>query len=207
LREQLEQLKDSSQGRSQQGQQQGKQSQQGQQPGEQQGQQGKQGQAPGQQPGQSPSANGSTGGTSSGSGSPDVASGTGGRIAQEGGVPGRGIDPANVERTLREGVRDPGQLEQMLRGNRDIPREFSRDVQDLLREMQGIDPKRLRTAPERMEQIVDQLVGGVEQIELQLRRLADDQQSGSVRSGTSQPPPPGYTEAVAEYFRRLAKQK
>jgi hypothetical protein len=28
-----------------------------------------------------------------------------------------------------------------------------------------------------------------------------------VRSGASQPPPPGYAEAVAEYFRRLANHK
>jgi hypothetical protein len=117
------------------------------------------------------------------------------------------MDPANAERSLREGIRELGQLEQAIRDNREIPREVSRDVQDLLREMQGIDPKRLGASPERLEQVVDQLVAGVEQIELQLRRLADDQQSGSVRSGTSQPPPPGYTEAVAEYFRRLAKQK
>ena len=78
LREQLEQLKGSSQGRSQPGQQ-GQQSQPGQQPGEQhgqQGKQGKQGQEPGQQPGELPSATGSTGRTIIGSGSPDVVFGT-----------------------------------------------------------------------------------------------------------------------------------
>jgi len=47
----------------------------------------------------------------------------------------------------------------------------------------------------------------MDQVELELRRLADAQQTGSVRSGASQPIPPGYADAVAEYFRRLAAQK
>jgi hypothetical protein len=96
----------------------------------------------------------------------------------------------------------------MLRANPEIPHEISRDVQDLLREMQQVDPMRLSGAtPERINQILGQLVGGAEQIELELRRLADDKQAGSVRSGASQPVPPGYADSIAEYFRRLAKQK
>ena len=46
----------------------------------------------------------------------------------------------------------------------------------------------------------------IEQIELQLRRLLDDQ-AGGVRSGSAEPVPPGYSDAVAEYFRRLSKEK
>ena len=188
LREQLEQLK-------RQGREQG---QQGEQPGQQQ---------PGQQPGgQQPSPSGTPNGTEPGSESSEATEGRGGANSQA--FAGPGINRAYAEGALREGIRDLTQLDQILRGNREVPHEISRDVQDLMRQMQGIDPRLLAARPERLDQIVDSLMTGVEEIELKLRRLADnDQTTGSVRSGASQPPPPGYADAVAEYFRRLANNK
>jgi hypothetical protein len=188
LREQLEQLK--------------RQGRQGEQQGQQQGQQ-----QPGQQPGgQQPSPTGTPNGTEPGSESSEAAQGRGGVSSQA--FAGPGINRAYAEGALREGIRDLAQLERMLRGNREVPHEISRDVQDLMRQMQGVDPRLLAARPERLDQIVDSLMTGVEEIELKLRRLADsDQTTGSVRSGASQPPPPGYAEAVAEYFRRLANHK
>jgi hypothetical protein len=44
----------------------------------------------------------------------------------------------------------------------------------------------------------------LEQIELELRRRIDAG-AGQVRSGAGEPVPPGYADAVAEYFRRLSK--
>ena len=186
LRQQLEQLK--SQGREQgrQGQPQG-------------------GQQSGQQPGQQQSSTGTPNSAGPGSESPGQAFSRGGVDSQSYGGPG--ITSADAERTVREGVRDLAQLEQMLRSNRDVPRDISRDVQDLMRQMQGLDPRLLAARPERLDQLIDSLVGGVEDVELKLRQLAGNDQGGSVRSGASQPPPPGYAEAVAEYFRRLAKHQ
>lgn len=188
LREQLEQLKRQAQG----------QGRQGEQPGQQQ---------PGQQPGgQQPSPTGTPNGTEPGSESSEATEGRGGANSQA--FAGPGINRAYAEGALRQGIRDLTQLDQMLRGNREVPHEISRDVQDLMRQMQGVDPRLLAARPERLDQIVDSLMTGVEEIELKLRRLADnDQTTGSVRSGASQPPPPGYADAVAEYFRRLANQK
>jgi hypothetical protein len=80
-------------------------------------------------------------------------------------------------------------------------------VQDLIRQMQRLDPRLLAADPSRLSAIVGQLVDSVDQVELELRRVADAQQTGSVRSGAAQPVPPGYADAVAEYFRRLAAQK
>jgi hypothetical protein len=166
-------------------------------------QKGQQGQTPNGQSGQTPESQGAQSAT----GSPA------GGIRPGGGAPGiaetdgRGIDSAYADRIFRDGVRDLTQLDQMLRGNPDVPRETSRDVQDLVRQMQRLDPRLLAADPTRLDQIVGQLLGGVEQVELELRRIADAQQSGSVRSGASQPVPPGYADAVAEYFRRLAAQK
>jgi hypothetical protein len=115
----------------------------------------------------------------------------------------RSIGPAEAERVIREGLRDLGQIEQMMRGNREV----SRDVQDLMRQMGQYDATRLARNPERVDQVISQLIGGLEQIELRLRRLTEDKQGSSVRSGASQPVPPGYAEAVAEYFRKLSKEK
>ena len=201
LREQLEQMKSAAQGRRAQQTQNGK---QGKQQGQSAGQQ--QGESPGQQQGQGSQTTDGESNTAAAQGgnSPDAIYGS-----QRGGAAGRGygIDPLQAERTFREGARDLAQLEQFLRGNREMPRELSRDVHDLIRDLQQIDPRLLGAEPQRLAQIIDQLVGGVEGVELQLRRLADQQQAGSVRSGASQPVPPGYADAVAEYFKRLAREK
>ncbi len=201
LREQLEQMKSAAQGRPAQQAQNG---QRGKNSGQSAGQQ--QGESPGQQPGQgSQSSDGESNmGSARGGNSPDGVYGGG-----PSSTPGRGygIDPTQAERTFREGARDLAQIEQFLRGNREMPRELSRDVHDLIRDLQQVDPRLLGAEPERLAKIIDQLVGGVEGIELQLRRLADQEQAGSVRSGASQPVPPGYADAVAEYFKRLAREK
>jgi hypothetical protein len=52
-----------------------------------------------------------------------------------------------------------------------------------------------------------QMLAGIEQLEMRLRRAVDDKDGGSVRSGSAQQAPPGYAQAVAEYFRRLSKGK
>ena len=212
LRRELEQMKSAAEGRQTQtkgGQQKGTQAgQKG------QGQQSGQGQ-PGQgQPGQGPAEMAQGQGSQSagnpqqaGGSSPGMQEGDGHVGAGAGEFWGHGVDPAYADRVFRNGVRDLTQAEQLLRGNQDIPRDTTRDVQDLLRQMQRIDPRLLAADPARLSAIVGQLVDSVDQVELELRRIADTQQSGSVRSGASQPVPPGYTDAVAEYFRRLAAQK
>lgn len=201
LREQLEQMRNGAQGKA------------GQSKGESKGQSGKgngqergqdqQGQAPGEQPGQTSEGQGSE--SASGSPSGGIGRGGAGPAIASGG--GRGGDFAYTDRVFRNGIRDLTQLDQMLRGDRDVPRETSRDVQDLVRRMERLDPRLLAADPARLNQIVGELLGSVEQVELELRRIADAQQTGSVRSGASQAVPPGYADAVAEYFRRLAAQK
>ncbi|HXA03783.1 MAG TPA: hypothetical protein VNY30_03050, partial [Bryobacteraceae bacterium] len=105
LREQLEQLK--RQGPGQQGRQ-----------GDQQGKQSGQ-QQPGQQPGgQQPSPNGTPNGAEPGGQTSDAAEGRGGVGSQAYGGPG--LNRAYAEGALREGIRDLTQLDQMIRGNRDI---------------------------------------------------------------------------------------
>jgi hypothetical protein len=228
MRRQMEQMTRSlrgekgQQGQTGQGQQPGQKGQPGQQPGQQgqgqgQGQQSPQGQA-GQQPGQGQSAQGqSSGGQQFGQGTRSPGEGREAGASPGGGVAGGynggnwgqrwngqwNGDPAVFERGYRETLRDLSRLRENLGDNPDI----SRDVQDLMREMQRIDPRRFGTDPLLAERINSQVVSGLEQIELQLRRKLEEQQGGSVRSGASEAAPPGYANSVADYFKKLSKDK
>ena len=117
--------------------------------------------------------------------------------------PGTGVDSEMAGRAVRDGLRDLAHLEQMLRGNR----EMSRDIRDLMGEMRESEARRGGIAPARLDEMINRLIGGIEQVELQLRRSVESKDPGSVRSGASQTVPPGYVDAVAEYFRRLSQQK
>jgi hypothetical protein len=156
---------------------------------------------PGSQPGQSPSNQG-TPGDSAGT---ETANGQSGQIGaytngpQRGGLLPSG-GPAygdagdfwqNYRRTLRD-----------LESNPQVGKDLRDSIQDLYR----LNPQLAPGNPELMERIEAQMLAGVEQLELQLRRQLDDQ-GATVRSGSSEPAPEGYADAVAEYFRRLSKEK
>ena len=104
--------------------------------------------------------------------------------------PGERWDPARAETAYRETMRDLGRLRESVGQNPEI----ARDVQDVMREMQRIDPKRFGDDPTLAERINTGLVGRLEQIELQLRRKVEEQQGGNVRSGASEPAPAGLRE-------------
>ena len=114
-----------------------------------------------------------------------------------------GADSEMAGRAVRDGLRDLSRLEQMLRGNR----EMSRNIRDLMGEMREFEARRGGITPARLDEMITRLIGGIEQVELQLRRTIESKDPGSVRSGASQTVPPGYVDAVAEYFRRLSQQK
>ena len=107
-----------------------------------------------------------------------------------------------MERLYREGLRD---LERLRRSIGAGP-EMAADIAELIREMQRLDPSRFPGNPELLEQLRTQVLPGLEQVELRLRRELETEDGGPVRSGLSRQPPPGYAEAVAEYFRRLSQQ-
>jgi hypothetical protein len=96
------------------------------------------------------------------------------------------------------------QLDRLRQSVKDDP-DTLRQVQDLIREMQRLDPSRFPGNPAMVEELHDRVLGDVDKLELQLRRATDAKQSGQVRSSDSQPVPAGYEDAVADYFRRLSK--
>jgi hypothetical protein len=110
------------------------------------------------------------------------------------------------ERTYRETMRDLSQIQQMLRDNPDLAKDLGGELQQLMRDMQKFDPKAFLGNPGLIEAMRAQILPNLQNLELQLRRKLDEKNgSGDVRSGATERIPQGYSEAVADYFRRLSK--
>ncbi len=176
----------------------------GQQPGQGQGQQSGQGQQPGSEPGsQSASQSGAPQGSRSGESrlgglGPVGPAGSGSWNAMNfgGGPP---PDKATAQREYEEAVREMSRLQQSVRSDP----ATAKDMADLLRQLQGLDPRRFNADPQKLAALEQQILADSEMAELILRRKLDDEH-GSVRTTAPQNVPPGYSAAVAEYFRRLS---
>ena len=112
------------------------------------------------------------------------------------------ITQADIERAYQEALRDLEELRQTVRGE---PGPLG-DIQDLLRELNRLDPRRFPGNPAMIEQLHTQVLTGVDKLELQIRRQMDEKQPGQVRTGDALRVPDGYQDSVAEYFRRLSKR-
>ncbi len=78
----------------------------------------------------------------------------------------------------------------------------AKEVQDLVNQMQKLDPNRFVGNPAMVEQLHAEVLSGVDKLELELRR--DSDQSGQVRTTKPAAVPAGYQDAVADYYRRLS---
>jgi hypothetical protein len=106
--------------------------------------------------------------------------------------------PADTERTFRQSMRALNQLRQMVR---DDP-EAAKEVAELARQMQLLDPSRFPGNPAMLEQMHREVLSSVDRLELQLQR---DAASTQARTGKSSAVPSGYQDSVAEYYKRLSK--
>jgi len=109
--------------------------------------------------------------------------------------------PVPPQRAYDDTLRDLNQLRQAVREDP----ESAKEVQDLIQEMEKLDPSRFPGNPALVEQLHSQVLADVDKLELQLRRQLDDKDAGQVRSGDTNTVPQGYEESVAEYYRRLSK--
>jgi hypothetical protein len=128
---------------------------------------------------------------------------TGNNIYNSGQLPSPPNGYANPvpEPAYRDSMAELNQLRESLK---DDP-ESQRQVQELIREMQRLDPSRFPGNPAMVVELYNRVLGDVDKLELQLQSASDSRQSGQVRNAESQPVPPGYEDAVANYFRRLSK--
>ena len=105
------------------------------------------------------------------------------------------------DRIYNESLRDLNQLRDFIRANPD----FNGDYQDLVRALS--QPFAGGSEAELAGRISREVLPEVERFELQLRRKLDEKTGDQVRSAGTETVPPGYSDAVAEYFRKLSKSK
>lgn len=111
--------------------------------------------------------------------------------------------PGDPSAAYGERLRDLSQLRAALRDYPDV----AGDIQQLIREMERLDPRRFAGNPRLLEQMRAQVLPRLENIELQVRRKLEEGSGGNVRSGASEQVPSAYADAVAEYFRRLSRER
>ncbi|MCS7042220.1 MAG: hypothetical protein NZR01_05460 [Bryobacteraceae bacterium] len=86
-----------------------------------------------------------------------------------------------------------------------ISDETQEELDRLLRQMQRLDPSRFGS-PLLTERIEREVLPQLEQLELRLRRELGEK-TAPPRAAAPAKAPPGYAEAVAEYFRRLSRSR
>ncbi len=117
------------------------------------------------------------------------------------------VDPVTIVRTAEsKRVYQEGMSElNRLRGSVADDPEARRQVDELVRSMQKLDPRRFPGNPAMVDELYARVLSGVDKLELQLRHEPAESQPGQVRSDNPAPMPAGYQTAVADYFRRLSK--
>jgi Domain of unknown function (DUF4175) len=107
-------------------------------------------------------------------------------------------NPADTERAYRQQMQELNRLRQMVQ---DDP-QTAKEVAELTRQMQRLDPKRFPGNPAMVEQMHREVLSSVDRLELRLER---DGLSSEARTGKPYVVPPGYENSVAEYFKRLSR--
>jgi len=125
----------------------------------------------------------------------------GNQFAPFGGAGGGQLTPHNgqIEQGYRESLRDLNELRDFARTHP----EFMGSYQQMLR---ALNPA--YTNPDELSRRLDhEVLPGLERLELELRRKLDEKNSDQVRSAGTETIPPGYSDKVADYFRKLSKGK
>ena len=81
---------------------------------------------------------------------------------------------------------------------------FRSEIADLSRDLTRMTTGQT-ASPELDGRISRQILPKLEALEVLLRRQGLEAEPGQVRSGATDRVPAGYTDAVAEYFRKLSK--
>ncbi len=127
--------------------------------------------------------------------------GNNGRAARSSAAPDTGPTPADREKNFDQGLAD---LQNVRRAVADDP-VAKRQVDELIRSMQQLDPRRFPGNPEVVDQLFAEVRSGVDRLELQLGHDPAADNRSVVRNAEALPVPEGYQDAVAEYYRRLSK--
>ncbi len=122
------------------------------------------------------------------------------RISGRAVAPQQGPNPADTQRQIDQGLNLLNQVRAVVE---DTP-EARRELQSLIDQMRSLDPSRFPGNPALVEQMHQQLVSGVDALELQLRRQLEESHGGTIRNPDPAKIPAGYQDSVAEYYRKLS---
>jgi hypothetical protein len=122
------------------------------------------------------------------------------RISGQAVAPQQGPNPADTQRQIDQGL---NLLNQVRASVQDSP-EARHQLQTLIDEMRSLDPSRFPGNPALVEQMHQQLLSGLDALELQLRRQLEETRGGTIRNADPTKIPAGYQGSVAEYYRKLS---
>ena len=116
-------------------------------------------------------------------------------------TPGNGYaGGGDIDQAYRESLRNLNQMRDFVRQNPD----FQGDYSNLSR---ALNPGYTSNDAELSNRLSHEVLPEMERLELELRRKLEDKNSDQVRSAGSETVAPGYTNAVADYFRKLSQGK
>lgn len=107
-------------------------------------------------------------------------------------------NPPDTERYYRQSMQELNQLRHLVQSDP----QTAKEVAELARQMQQLDPSRFPGNPAMLEQMQREVLGSVDKLELELQRNGAATQA---RTGKPYTIPSGYQEPVADYYRRLSK--
>jgi hypothetical protein len=119
---------------------------------------------------------------------------------QQSGPPGAAEGSADIERDYQLGMRELNQLHQMVTTDP----QAAKDIAELTRQMQHLDPSRFPGNPAVVDQMHREILTSLDRIELRLER---ENGSSDALTGKPDPVPAGYRESVAEYYKQLSKNR
>jgi hypothetical protein len=122
------------------------------------------------------------------------------RISGRAVAPQQGPNPADTQREIDQGLNLLNQVRAVVQ---DSP-EARQELQSLIDQMRNLDPRRFPGNPALVEQMHQQLVSGLDALELQLRHQLEKNRGGTIRNTDPSKIPAGYRDSVAEYYRKLS---
>jgi hypothetical protein len=123
-----------------------------------------------------------------------------GRARQQSAPTDASGNPPDVEGDYQQEMRE---LSGLRRKVKDDP-QAAKNIAELTRQMQHLDPSRFPGNPAMVEEMHRQILSSLDRLELQLQH---DGVSPQARTGRPYSVPPGYQDSVAEYYRRLSKSQ
>jgi hypothetical protein len=109
------------------------------------------------------------------------------------------VHNGQIEQGYRESLRDLNQL-------RDFMKSHPEYAGEMLQLMHALNPAYVNEG-ELTQRLNREVLPQLERLELELRRKLEEKNGDQVRSAGSERVPAGYSDAIAEYYRKLSKGK